>query len=79
MPSLLRGYSAPVKLAVEGQTDEDLVLLLAHDTGGWAQGGGRAGAGGRQFLELAPCSCIAGARRALPLARSSTLFPMQAE
>ena len=33
MPSLLRGFSAPVKMAVEGQTDADLVFLLAHDTG----------------------------------------------
>ncbi len=33
VPSLLRGYSAPVKMTVEGQTDEDLVFLLAHDTG----------------------------------------------
>ena len=32
VPSLLRGFSAPVKMAVEGQTDEDLVFLLAHDT-----------------------------------------------
>ncbi len=33
MPSLLRNFSAPVKLTVEGQTDEDLVFLLARDTG----------------------------------------------
>lgn len=33
VPSLLRGFSAPVKMAVEGQTDDDLVFLLAHDTG----------------------------------------------
>ena len=33
VPSLLRSYSAPVKMHVEGQTDEDLVFLLAHDTG----------------------------------------------
>lgn len=38
MPSLLRGYSAPVKMAVEGQTDEDLVFLLAHDTGEGCKG-----------------------------------------
>lgn len=30
--SLLRGFSAPVKMAVEGQTDEDLLFLLAHDS-----------------------------------------------
>lgn len=32
VPSLLRGFSAPVKMTVRGQTDEDLVFLLAHDT-----------------------------------------------
>lgn len=44
VPSLLRGLSAPVHLSVEGQTDEDLLLLLANDTGerdcsGWGGGG----------------------------------------
>lgn len=33
VPSLLRGFSAPVKMRVEGQTEEDLVFLLAHDSG----------------------------------------------
>eukprot|EP00884_Botryococcus_braunii_P010598 jgi/Botrbrau1/1953/Bobra.0005s0045.1 len=32
VPSLLRGFSAPVKMTVEGQTDEQLSFLLAHDT-----------------------------------------------
>ncbi|PRW56145.1 puromycin-sensitive aminopeptidase isoform X1 isoform A [Chlorella sorokiniana] len=32
VPSLLRGFSAPVHLTVEGQTDEDLLHLLAYDT-----------------------------------------------
>lgn len=32
VPSLLRGFSAPVRMSVVGQTDEDLVFLLAHDT-----------------------------------------------
>lgn len=32
VPSLLRGFSAPVKMTVVGQTEEDLVFLLAHDT-----------------------------------------------
>ncbi|KAI7843850.1 hypothetical protein COHA_002401 [Chlorella ohadii] len=32
VPSLLRGFSAPVHLTVEGQTDEDLLHLLAFDT-----------------------------------------------
>lgn len=32
VPSLLRGFSAPVKLQVGGQSDADLALLLAHDT-----------------------------------------------
>jgi len=31
-PSILRGFSAPVKLTVEGETSEDLALLLTHDT-----------------------------------------------
>ena len=30
--SVLRGFSAPVALTVEGQTDADLVFLLAHDS-----------------------------------------------
>eukprot|EP00597_Dinobryon_sp_UTEXLB2267_P004157 CAMPEP_0170061954 /NCGR_PEP_ID=MMETSP0019_2-20121128/3352_1 /TAXON_ID=98059 /ORGANISM="Dinobryon sp., Strain UTEXLB2267" /LENGTH=922 /DNA_ID=CAMNT_0010267961 /DNA_START=14 /DNA_END=2782 /DNA_ORIENTATION=+ len=30
--SLLRGFSAPVRLTVHGQTDEDLLFLLAHDS-----------------------------------------------
>ncbi|EFN58926.1 hypothetical protein CHLNCDRAFT_19903 [Chlorella variabilis] len=32
VPSLLRGFSAPVHMTVEGQSDEDLLHLLAHDT-----------------------------------------------
>jgi aminopeptidase N len=32
VPSLLRGFSAPVKLVVEGQSDENLKLMFAHDT-----------------------------------------------
>lgn len=30
--SVLRNFSAPVKLEVEGQTEEDLTFLLANDT-----------------------------------------------
>ena len=30
--SALRGFSAPVKLNVEGESEEDLLFLLAHDT-----------------------------------------------
>lgn len=30
--SALRGFSAPVSLKVEGETEEDLIFLLAHDT-----------------------------------------------
>jgi aminopeptidase N len=30
--SLLRDFSAPVKLSVEGQTPEDLAFLFAHDS-----------------------------------------------
>lgn len=33
VPSLLRNFSAPVKMEVNGQTDDDLIFLLAHDTG----------------------------------------------
>ena len=32
VPSLLRDFSAPVTMTVEGQTDEDLVFIMAHDT-----------------------------------------------
>ena len=32
MPSLLRGFSAPVKLVVEGQTDDHLKLMFANDS-----------------------------------------------
>jgi hypothetical protein len=32
VPSLLRGFSAPVKLVVDGQTDEHLKLMFAHDS-----------------------------------------------
>lgn len=32
VPSLLRGFSAPVKLEIENQTDEDLEFILSHDT-----------------------------------------------
>lgn len=31
VPSILRSFSAPVKLEIEGQTDEDLVFLFAND------------------------------------------------
>ena len=30
--SILRDFSAPVKLNVEGQTDEQLLFLFAHDS-----------------------------------------------
>lgn len=32
VPSLLRNFSAPVTMTVEGQTDKDLTFLMAHDT-----------------------------------------------
>ncbi len=32
VPSLLRGFSAPVNMEVKGQSDEDLMFLLAHDS-----------------------------------------------
>ena len=32
VPSLLRDFSAPVKMVVEGQTDEQLVFLFANDS-----------------------------------------------
>ena len=31
VPSVLRGFSAPVRLVID-QSDEDLSLLMAHDT-----------------------------------------------
>ena len=36
IPSLLRGFSAPVKLAVE-YTDEDLLFLSLYDTDGFCR------------------------------------------
>jgi aminopeptidase N len=35
VPSLLRGFSAPVKLTIEGQTDSDLGIILSSDTDGF--------------------------------------------
>lgn len=32
VPSLLRDFSAPVKMVVEGQTEDDLLFILANDT-----------------------------------------------
>lgn len=32
VPSLLRGFSAPVKLEIVGQSDADLAHILANDT-----------------------------------------------
>lgn len=32
VPSLLRGFSAPVNMEVVGQSDDDLMFLLAHDS-----------------------------------------------
>ncbi|GFR41652.1 hypothetical protein Agub_g2389 [Astrephomene gubernaculifera] len=32
VPSLLRGFSAPVKMEVEGQSEAQLLFLLAHDS-----------------------------------------------
>jgi len=32
VPSILRDFSAPVKLSVQGQTDEQLLFLFAHDS-----------------------------------------------
>lgn len=32
VPSILRDFSAPVNVTVEGQTDEDLLLMFAHDS-----------------------------------------------
>lgn len=32
VPSVLRNFSAPVRLEVEGQTDDNLLFLFAHDS-----------------------------------------------
>ena len=32
VPSLLRDFSAPVKLDIEGQTEQDLTFIMANDT-----------------------------------------------
>eukprot|EP00775_Hariotina_reticulata_P008908 gene8909-9085_t len=48
VPSLLRGFSAPVKLEVEGQTDEQLQLMFAHDSDSF----NRWEAGQRLYMKL---------------------------
>jgi aminopeptidase N len=35
VPSVLRGFSAPVKCSIEGQTDSDLGVILSSDTDGF--------------------------------------------
>jgi aminopeptidase N len=35
VPSLLRGFSAPVNCVIAGQSDADLQFLLSHDTDGF--------------------------------------------
>ena len=35
VPSVLRGFSAPVKCLIEGQTDADLGVILSCDTDGF--------------------------------------------
>jgi aminopeptidase N len=35
IPSVLRGFSAPVKCSIEGQTDADLGVILSSDTDGF--------------------------------------------
>jgi aminopeptidase N len=35
VPSLLRGFSAPVRMTVEGQTEDDLLRILRSDTDGF--------------------------------------------
>lgn len=32
VPSVLRDFSAPVNVTVEGQTEDDLMLMFAHDS-----------------------------------------------
>lgn len=48
VPSLLRGFSAPVKLVVEGQSDEHLKLMFAHDSDAF----NRWEAGQRLYMKL---------------------------
>jgi aminopeptidase N len=48
VPSLLRGFSAPVKLVVEGQSDEHLKLMFAHDSDSF----NRWEAGQRLYMKL---------------------------
>jgi aminopeptidase N len=35
IPSVLRGFSAPVKCSIEGQSDDDLSVILSSDTDGF--------------------------------------------
>ncbi|KAK9785425.1 hypothetical protein WJX73_000376 [Symbiochloris irregularis] len=37
VPSLCRNFSAPIKLEVEGQTEDDLIFLVKHDTDPFAR------------------------------------------
>lgn len=48
VPSLLRDFSAPVKLEVVGQTQEDLTFIMAHDTDAFNRCG--LSARGRPFV-----------------------------
>jgi hypothetical protein len=48
VPSLLRGFSAPVKLVVEGQSDDHLRLMFAHDSDAF----NRWEAGQRLYMKL---------------------------
>jgi aminopeptidase N len=58
--SLLRGFSAPVKLAME-RTDADLALLMAHDSDGFSRWDAAQGLMLRQLLGM-----IDGSRREIP-------------
>eukprot|EP00883_Tetradesmus_obliquus_P009281 jgi/Sobl393_1/20078/SZX79151.1 len=66
VPSLLRGFSAPVKLVVQGQTDDHLRLMFAHDSDPF----NRWEAGQRLYMKLLLqlYSAAAGAASSVPLA-----------
>lgn len=66
VPSLLRGFSAPVKLVVQGQTDDHLRLMFAHDRDPF----NRWEAGQRLYMKLLLqlYSAAAGAASSVPLA-----------
>ena len=71
VPSLLRGFSAPVKLEIENQTDEDLEFILANDTDPFNRWEAGQILGRKLVLDLYAAAMKAGALDAEAIAQSS--------